>query len=172
MMHEFIPATDADRKAMLIQVADRLSTLHRYGVFYGDLKPGNVMIDVHGRLRLLDFGVARLLDESSEGGQARYLTPGYAAPELHRGQRPRPSSDVFALGKMLADVLSWTSSTSGMHDRELRAIAELATDPVPERRYDSADAFAGDLQRALTGHPVEAWGGGPAICFEARDGSS
>jgi tetratricopeptide (TPR) repeat protein/predicted Ser/Thr protein kinase len=159
------------RSAALEQLralAQAVAFAHRNLVVHGDLKPANVMIDAHGRLRLLDFGVARLLDESSEGRQARYMTPGYAAPELHRGQRPRPPSDVFALGRMLADVLSWTASKSPMRERELRAMVEVATDSAPDRRYESAAAFADDLKRAMTGFPVEAWNGGLSYRFVKR----
>lgn len=84
---------------------------HRALLVHRDLKPSNVMVDEHGRVRLLDFGLARFIDaEPQERTQtaARFLTPAYAAPEQLRGERITIATDVYALGALLYELLAGT----------------------------------------------------------------
>lgn len=146
-------------------LAEAVAFAHRNLVVHGDLKPGNVLIDREQRLRLLDFGIARMLDDARGGRTSRHLTPGYAAPEILAGGRPRPASDVYALGRMLGEMLDGTPGHDGTpgqarNSRELRAIADKAIARAPEDRYGSAGAFADDLRRWLEGEPIAAWPGG------------
>jgi len=84
---------------------------HRALLVHRDLKPSNVMVDEDGRVRLLDFGLARFIAaEPQERTQtaARFLTPAYAAPEQLRGDRITIATDVYALGALLYELLAGT----------------------------------------------------------------
>ncbi len=82
---------------------------HAHLVVHRDLKPSNVLVDANGRVKLLDFGIAKLLAEEEEQTLSRLglvpLTPGYAAPEQLRGGPITTSTDVYALGTMLFELL-------------------------------------------------------------------
>ncbi len=91
------------------QVARAMAYAHRLGRVHGDLKPANLMVDQEGRVRILDFGLAR---ENGEPGNVRsgHSEPGagtlaYMAPELLLGATPHPGSDAYALGMVLGELL-------------------------------------------------------------------
>ena len=73
------------------------------GIFHGDIKPGNVLVDVDGQVKVLDFGVAV---SGTDGVKGFRGTPGFAAPELLRGERASAASDVYGLGATLYAALS------------------------------------------------------------------
>ena len=101
-LHGAMPAREA--VAMALPVLDALALAHAQGIVHRDLKPSNILIDEQGRPRVMDFGIAaRLLD----GNDGRIVgTPGYMSPEAARGQAPAPSMDIFAIGLVLAEMLS------------------------------------------------------------------
>ena len=100
-----------------VQIAEALSAAHRHGVVHRDLKPGNVMVDAAGRVRLLDFGIAKVIaspdiaaDLSTTSvqttGNKLLGTPGYMSPEQIQ-QRPLDGrSDLFSLGVLLYECLT------------------------------------------------------------------
>ena len=73
------------------------------GIFHGDIKPGNVLVDVDGQVKVLDFGVAV---SGTDGVKGFRGTPGFAAPELLRGERASAASDVYGLGATLYAALT------------------------------------------------------------------
>jgi serine/threonine protein kinase len=82
-------------------------------VIHRDIKPGNILVNQEGRPKLLEFGVAKLLDEdsiSAEEGLTQtgmwHLTPEYASPEQIKGQNITTSSDIYSLGVLLYQILS------------------------------------------------------------------
>ncbi len=96
--------------AITAQVADALGALHAAGLVHCDVKPANVLVlDPIGcgwpRSKLIDFGVARRIDEPARGDGALAGTPAYMAPEQWRGE-PGPASDVYSLGCMLYELLA------------------------------------------------------------------
>ena len=126
------------RLRLFVDVALVVAAAHAQLVVHRDLKPGNVMVDGQGRVKLLDFGIARLLDESEDGaaqaatrtGQRAY-TPAWAAPEQVRGEPVSTATDVLALGVLLCQMLTgrhpsglpWTSDlTAWMHAAALPAM--------------------------------------------------
>jgi serine/threonine-protein kinase len=91
--------------------ADAVSYAHRNLVVHRDLKPSNVLVTTGGQVKLLDFGIAKLLEESDDGQQLTrsglyLLTPDYAAPEQVRGGAITTATDVYALGAVLYELLS------------------------------------------------------------------
>ncbi len=159
----------------LLTVAKAVAHAHGQGVVHRDLKPANVMVADDGRIALTDFGLARI-----EGGEALTQTgavagtPVYMAPEQVRGETSRigPRTDVWALGVMLYEIASGRLPFDGetpaaVYEAILRddprplegpvgAVAARALDKDPGARYPHAGAFAADLERHLTGQPVEA----------------
>ena len=96
------------RLELFLGVADAVHAAHQQLVVHRDIKPSNILIDRHGRVKLLDFGVAKLVDpertEHTEGG-ARTLTPDYASPEQLRGDSITTATDVYQLGLLLRELL-------------------------------------------------------------------
>src|SRR6185369_602236 len=99
-----------------IDAAEAVQFAHSRLVVHGDLKPSNILVDRDGRVRLLDFGVARLLDAEADDGPAP-LTRDYASPERLAGGPPSIADDVHALGVMLRDLAGDAA------DADLAAIA-------------------------------------------------
>ncbi|NBC15798.1 MAG: protein kinase [Bacteroidetes bacterium] len=102
--------TDA-RLDLFLTVCDAVRYAHRNLIVHRDLKPRNILVDTEGRVKLLDFGIAKLLDEepSAEGPVTtglRVMTPEYAAPEQVRGEPVTTATDVYALGIVLYEVLT------------------------------------------------------------------
>jgi len=94
----------ADIVGAAIQLLDALEHLHSLGIVHGDLKPSNVMVDGEGRVRLIDLGVALRSGEAVGGGFRGTL--GYAAPELLKGQRPSPATDLYGFAALLYSCLT------------------------------------------------------------------
>jgi len=98
--------------ALVLQVCEAVAHAHAHLVVHRDLKPGNILVTAAGQVRLLDFGIAKLLVNEAGGALqatqdgARALTPDYAAPEQLRGQPVGTAADVYALGVVLFELLT------------------------------------------------------------------
>lgn len=87
----------ASVERLLNSLIEALSCLHGEGLLHGDVQPANVMLDLIGRPTLIDFGIARTAMASRLGTMAALYVPGYAAPELARGEPPSTATDIYAL---------------------------------------------------------------------------
>jgi eukaryotic-like serine/threonine-protein kinase len=127
--------TVRQRVRLLLAVCDAVAYAQQRLVVHRDLKPGNVLVDESGRVRLLDFGIAKLLEDEPDGRVTatglRAMSPAYAAPEQILGQTISTATDVYALG-----LLGY----------------ELLTDSLPHRRAGSS---AMELARELTHASIE-----------------
>lgn len=98
------------RLALFDAVCAAVSFAHQRLVVHRDLKPANVLVSDNGHVSLLDFGIARLLDDEAADPMTRpgqrVLTPEYASPEQARGEQPDVAMDVYALGVMLFELLA------------------------------------------------------------------
>jgi serine/threonine protein kinase len=96
------------RLRLFLTVCDAVTHAHRRLVVHRDLKPSNIMIDSNGQVKLLDFGIAKLIeqDASLTASASRMFTPEYAAPEQVRGEAVTTGVDVYALGLLLYDLLT------------------------------------------------------------------
>ena len=98
------------RVALLAAVAEAVAYAHTQLIVHRDLKPSNVLVDAAGSPRVLDFGIAKVIEESGEqtrtGTGLRVLSPAYAAPEQIVGGAIGTATDVYALGLMLCELLA------------------------------------------------------------------
>jgi serine/threonine-protein kinase len=146
------------RVELLHEVASAVAFAHRNLVVHRDLKPANILVTAEGRTKLLDFGIAKLIEADAAEpaatiAQERFLTPGYAAPEQVSGGAITTSTDVYGLGKVLEKLIDPAARPAGS---DLANIAAQALRDEPERRYADARAFADDLESWLAGRPVKA----------------
>ncbi|MGY6630992.1 MAG: tetratricopeptide repeat protein [Wenzhouxiangella sp.] len=164
--------TAAETVSLFQDLCDAMIHAHQRLVIHGDIKPGNVRVDNDGRLRLLDFGVSRLLDDGLvQPALPRALTPGFAAPELHAGDSADTSADLWALGALLLWLLTGDKPaylTGRGPDALAKALpacprrADLgwvlsrACADDPAQRYSSVAEFSADLLRYQSGHAVSA----------------
>ena len=99
-----------DRLSLFLKVCEAIEHAHRNLIVHRDLKPGNILVDTQGNPRLLDFGIARLLEDTMEAtltmAAARPLTPRYASPEQAAGEPVGVASDVYSLGILLFELLT------------------------------------------------------------------
>jgi TolB-like protein/Flp pilus assembly protein TadD/predicted Ser/Thr protein kinase len=194
----------SDRLKLFRQVLEAVRFAHEKQVIHRDLKPSNILVTQSAQVRLLDFGVAKLLEgddadkTSLTSIYGRALTPDYASPELLRGDLVDVRSDVYSLGVLLYELLTGirpyrlkSAASMGLLDqaigtleikkpsmlagppaspdrtlatdvsaRQLRgdldAIALKALDREPSKRYQSAAAFAEDIESYLARKPIRA----------------
>jgi len=132
------------RVALLATVADAVAYAHSQLVVHRDLKPSNVLVDAGGEPRVLDFGIAKLIEESGEhtmtGTGLRVLSPAYAAPEQVLGEPIGTATDVYALGLMLCELLVGRLP----QQRRGRSPAQLAQE-VSAETVDRASTLAARL---------------------------
>ena len=186
-----------DRVRLGLAVTEAVAYAHRHLVVHRDVKPSNVLVTTGDaarepgaasppRVKLLDFGLAKLLEPSGDPLLTAHgvMTPAYAAPEQFRGGAVTTATDVYALGVLLFELLSGNRpySLADMSPAEAERIV-CETQPLrpsdvaptnrtlrgdldgivlramakdPTRRYASAEGLADDLRRYLSGRPVEA----------------
>ena len=171
--------SERQRLTLFLRVCRAVESAHRALIVHRDLKPSNVLVTAEGEMKLLDFGIAKLLDDTEDATRTRHhaLTPAYAAPEQFTPGAITTATDVYALGVLLRELLTGERQASGdPHappisqtaaakpqpgtDRKLRGdlanIVAKATASEPERRYGSGGALAEDIERYLDYLPVRA----------------
>ena len=132
------------RTELLVVVSDAVAYAHTQLIVHRDLKPSNVLVDAQGSPRVLDFGIAKLIEQSGEqtvtGTGMRVLSPAYAAPEQILGEAIGTATDVYALGLMFCELLT------GQLPRQRRGAtsAQLALD-VTQEVVDRASTLAARL---------------------------
>lgn len=143
--------TTEARVALFLKAADAVQYAHSRMIAHADLKPSNILVGPDGRLKLLDFGIARLLDEATGPWAARgAVTRDFASPQRLAGAGPSVADDVFALGRTLALMLG------DLPDPELAAILAKAQAPAETARYGSVQALIADAERWRARLPIAA----------------
>jgi eukaryotic-like serine/threonine-protein kinase len=175
--------TLASRKAAEIaeKVAEALAAAHAQGVIHRDIKPANIMVTRDGRVKVMDFGIARLVagPDTVEQTAAVLGTAAYLSPEQAQGQTVDARSDLYSLGIVLYEMVTGKPPFTGdsamavayKHVQEtplppsslnadvpprLDAVVMRALAKNPANRYQSAGEFRDDLMRVIAGQEVEA----------------
>ncbi len=159
-----------DQRAILnlfLRVCDAVSYAHRNLVIHRDLKPSNILIDPSGQPKLLDFGIAKIVDATENARTlVRILTPEFASPEQMRGEAHSTATDIYSLGAVLGRLLTGApgpnpadSHMAGGIPRDVDFILRKAMRAELEERYPTADALADDLRAFLENRPVRARSG-------------
>ncbi len=184
------------RLVLFLQVLDAVAYAHQQLVLHRDLKAGNVLVDEHGQVRLLDFGVARLLPQVDGGAAPSELTEragaaftlGHAAPEQLTSGALSTATDVYALGVMLHHLLTGLSpyqpardTRGALEDAVLLATPEAASSrafaaaALEARQTNAAglrNALRGDLDvvlgKALKKNPAERYPTAAALADDLR----
>jgi outer membrane protein assembly factor BamB len=131
-----------------LELCDVLGYLHQHQpepIIFRDVKPSNIMIDQHGRLRLVDFGIAKTFQVGQKGTMIG--TEGYSAPEQYRGEAS-PASDVYGIGATLHHILT-------RRDPRLEPPFTFAERPIREANARVSAEFDAIIMRALAFSPDE-----------------
>lgn len=178
------------RLELFLDICRVVEAAHRLLVIHRDLKPAHILVTADGLLKILDFGIAKLLpalnaedSRLTQSGESP-LTPAYAAPEQWRGEPASAAMDVFSLGILLSEFLTgqhpfgpspalpheWANRiTTGQPQvsrtlpTSLGALAAKAVAPRTQDRYSSVEALRLDIENYLTGRPVSARPANPLI---------
>lgn len=134
----------AERLKLFLSVCSAVQYAHQRLIVHRDLKPGNILVAGDGTPKLLDFGIAKILDPEDMPGQLeptltvfRVLTPGYASPEQIKGEPITTATDVYSLGVILFELLTG-SSPYRITSRSAQEIARAVCDFEPERPSTAA----------------------------------
>ncbi len=154
------------RVRLVIQIADAVDYAHRNLVVHRDLKPSNILVRESGEVKLLDFGIARLMEEDTEDSLTRtglfLLTPEYAAPEQIRGEAITTATDVYGIGAIAYELLALERPFGRVTPKWSDLERVLRESPAPLSRAEGLDratrrALDGDLdtivQKALRKDP-------------------
>ena len=172
------------RLKLFCTVCAAVQYAHQHLVIHRDIKPGNILVTSDGVPKLVDFGIAKLLDDHANAAPELtatampFMTPHYASPEQLRGESVTTATDVYSLGVVLYELLSGRlpyrfksriphemAKTICEDDPErprkrlnadLDNIVLMAMRKEPQRRYATAEQFAEDIRRHLHGLPVRA----------------
>ncbi len=173
-LQEKLPETEAIK--ITLQILEGLTAAHELGIMHRDLKPGNIMINKRGFVKLMDFGIARLEHAERMTRQNSVIgTLEYLAPELVKGAAPSKRSDLYAVGVMLFEMLAGRTLFEGdteaslmyniAHtqaaiklpgvDRRLVQIIKKLTHKQAARRYQTTGEVAQDLEKIHPGGKID-----------------
>jgi len=171
---------------LFLQVCEAVAYAHRNLIIHRDLKPSNILVDESGCAKLLDFGIAKILDATMDQTRTRerMLTPEYASPEQVRGTAQSTATDVYSLGAVLYKLLTGrsphvfdegageaieavvctkepvaASRVNPAIPKDLDFILGMALRKEPQLRYATVETLAEDIRAFLEWRPVRARSG-------------
>ena len=169
------PVARGEAFEFLRQAGEALDAAHVEGIVHRDVKPANLLFDSRGELNVADFGIARVLDQTTAGMTAPGTvlgTAGYLSPEQAEGEEATASSDIYSLGVVAYELLAGrrpfergsptAEAAAHIHEpvpsasadnaslgRAIDAVFERALEKDPSRRHGSAGELVADLEAAV-----------------------
>ena len=162
------PLSTGDALDIATQIAGALAAAHAHGIVHRDTKPANVFLTREGVAKLLDFGIARTGDSGANAPpNAPAGTLVYMSPEQVRGDEPAPSTDVWAFGAMLYEMLTGDRAFRGdTPDGLIRAVLHVDPD---WRALPAADRVGTVVRTALQKDPADRYGSGQELLDALHD---
>jgi eukaryotic-like serine/threonine-protein kinase len=170
------PLSPSRALAIGIEIADAVAAAHACGIVHCDLKPSNILLDIQGRVKILDFGIAERLDQKRERTEI-LGTPPYMSPEQINAEAPSVSSDVYSIGVILYEMIAGQrpfagdclealiftiltepppplSQVSPLVHTDLERVCMRCLEKRPAARFSSARALHEALVAILEGRPI------------------
>jgi serine/threonine protein kinase len=160
---------------VLMQIADALDAAHRHGIVHRDLKPENVLVTADGRVKVVDFGIARSIASMDDRQVALTLTgaqlgtPGYMAPEQLRGRTVDARADVFAFGVMAYELATGSHPFGGSDPASL--VERLVSGTSPLSQAVEPAALDAVVRTCLRGDAAERFPSGIELAAALRAGA-
>jgi len=159
-LRENIAGKPMDQRLALetaIQAAEGLKEAHKKGIIHRDIKPGNIMTTADGQVKIMDFGLAKVLGESLITRDAVTMgTAAYMSPEQVRGEALDHRTDIWSLGVVLYEMLTGQFPFKGDHEQSLMyAIVHKQQEPASKIRAGVAKELENVIQTALAKSPAE-----------------
>ena len=158
------PLNNSDTLRLFTQLAKAVAYAHRQQILHRDIKPANVLVTQDGAVKLIDFGVAHVINIDEQS--AAPVTIAYAAPEQLQGRPVSVATDVYGLGLLLFQLMTKTrfgtdetQEYKNLH-RDLRAIIDKCLQSHPQDRFHSAEDLIKDIENFLAQKPVASRDGG------------
>jgi serine/threonine-protein kinase len=162
-----------ERLKLVRLVCEAVQYAHQHALIHRDLKPSNILVKRDGTVRLLDFGIAKQIEEldapvNQTRTALRLMTPAYAAPEQIRGERTGVQTDVYALGVILYELLAGRLPFDLSHKTDAEAAAAITTQE-PTRPSIAAEAAGGKNSEGVNVPAASkaAWSDLDVLCLTA-----
>ena len=162
--------------AIVPPVCEALQYAHEQGVVHRDIKPENLLLDKEGRVKIADFGIAKMIGENSSAGLADSQpagTPQYMAPEQKDHQRTDHRADIYSLGVVLYEMLTGELPADKLQPPSKRVQVDVRIDEIvlralevkPELRFQTAAEFRTGVENVKSGEAIAQTAAPPAIRF-------
>lgn len=152
------PLDAAAARQIALEVLAALHAAHGAHILHRDVKPGNILVTAEGRIKVADFGIAKVADANGHADPttAHILlgTPAYLAPERVAGQPASPCADIFSLGVVLYEALTGSRPFKGDTPVAVALSVERGAPPLRSVRPDVEPALAAVVERAMSADPT------------------
>jgi len=180
LVQEYLPGEDLDTKIRrrddlslavkvryLLQIGRALEYAHKKGILHRDIKPSNVRVLEDDRVKILDFGIAKLAGAETQLTRTGKVlgTAGYLSPEQLRGEPVDARSDVFSFGALAYELITYEHPFPGTTISELlHQVVETDPHPLPTLAPDCPPEVAAMITRCLEKEPARRYPGFPDVC--------